>query len=228
MSSQPLVTDPAPARRPLKTRQREWPRKLANRLVRLGLRPNEVSVLSIFFAILTAIGFFVSRRVEPPIASACLVAAAAAIQLRLLCNLLDGLMAIEGGLKSTTGDIYNDFPDRISDSLTLIAAGYAIPATSWLGSAGPALGWAASLMAALTAYVRLLGGAIGAKQYFMGPMAKQQRMGLLTFATLLAAVEQWFTTTPFALSLALVIIIVGAVITLLRRLNRIVADLNSK
>jgi phosphatidylglycerophosphate synthase len=228
MSSQPLVTDPAPARRPLKTRQCEWPRKLANRLVRLGLRPNEVSVLSISFAILTAIGFFVSHRVEAPIASACLVAAAAAIQLRLLCNLLDGLMAIEGGLKSTTGDIYNDFPDRISDSLTLIAAGYEIPATSWLGSAGPALGWAASLMAALTAYMRLLGGAIGAKQYFIGPMAKQQRMGLLTFATLLAAVEQWFTTKPFALSLALVIIIVGAVITLLRRLNRIVADLNSK
>lgn len=51
--------------------------------------------------------------------------AAAMIQGRLLCNLMDGLMAIEGNLKSASGEIYNDAPDRVSDALILVGAGYA-------------------------------------------------------------------------------------------------------
>ena len=43
---------------------------------------------------------------------ALLLLAAAGIQLRLLCNLLDGMLAVEEGFKSKTGDIYNDLPDR--------------------------------------------------------------------------------------------------------------------
>ena len=34
------------------------------------------------------------------------MAAAAGIQLRLLCNLLDGMLAVEAGLKSRTGEIF--------------------------------------------------------------------------------------------------------------------------
>jgi phosphatidylglycerophosphate synthase len=50
--------------------------------------------------------------------------AAACIQFRLLCNLLDGMVAVEGGKGSVTGPIYNEAPDRIADVLILIGAGY--------------------------------------------------------------------------------------------------------
>ena len=53
------------------------------------------------------------------------VLAAVCVQLRLLCNLLDGMVAIEGGKQSPTGMLYNEFPDRVADSLFLVALGYA-------------------------------------------------------------------------------------------------------
>ena len=36
-----------------------------------------------------------------------LIIAAVAIPLRLLCNLFDGMLAVEGGLKSPTWPLYN-------------------------------------------------------------------------------------------------------------------------
>ena len=103
------------------------------------------------------------------------LAAAAMIQLRLQCNLYDGMVAIATGRASPVGEIYNDVPDRISDSALFIGAGYAV-------GSNPTLGYVAALAAMFTAYVRAVGKAGGAKQEFCGPMAKQHRMALLTVA----------------------------------------------
>src|SRR5439155_1544730 len=84
----------------------------------------------------------------------------AGIQLRLLCNLLDGMVAIEGGLQSKSGDVFNEVPDRVSDALILLGAGYATAPALGLAWAG-ALGSAAALLAVLTAYVRALGATVG-------------------------------------------------------------------
>ena len=108
--------------------------------------------------------------------------AAVAIQLRLLCNLVDGMLAVEEGFSTKTGDIYNDLPDRISDVLILVGAGY-----SRGSRMRSTLGWLAAVLAVLTAYVRVLGGSLGVTQHFIGPMAKQHRMFALTIATLLSA-----------------------------------------
>src|SRR5690606_23492802 len=81
-----------------------------------------------------------------------LIACAVCIQLRLICNLLDGMVAMEGGKQTPTGALYNEYPDRIADSLLIVALGYA---------AGlPWLGWLGALLAALTAYVRLSGASL--------------------------------------------------------------------
>ena len=220
------------ARRPLETRKAAWPRRLASRLITFGLTPNQVSVLSICFAALSAAAFAGTIARQGASQAFFFVLAATGIQLRLLCNLLDGLMAVEGGMRTKAGDLYNDLPDRISDSLILIAAGYAVPPNVWgMVLSGPLLGWAAALLAALTAYIRLLGAAAGTTQYFIGPMAKQQRMGLLTAACLLAAAEPWFMvryhTGAKVLAVAMLLIVVGSVITCIRRLARITADLKS-
>jgi phosphatidylglycerophosphate synthase len=153
-----------------------------------------------------------------------LVAAALGIQLRLLCNMLDGLLAVEGGFKSKLGDLYNEIPDRIADVAILVGAGYAVIGMSY----GEILGWSAALLAVLTAYVRLLAGSLGAQQFFIGPMAKQHRMFVVTVGCLLGALEFARFGTVRAVWVALIIVVVGSVITFGRRVGRVASELENR
>lgn len=137
--------------------------------------------------------------------------AAGGIQLRLLCNLMDGLVAVEGGLKGRGGDLFNEAPDRYEDAVLLAAAGAA---------AGlPALGWMAATAAVLTAYVRAFGASLGHGQDFCGPFAKQQRMFWLTVGALAGVIY-----LP-ALGWALWLIGLGALMTAGRRILRLYAKM---
>ena len=89
----------------------------------------------------------------------------------------------------------------------------------------PALGWFGALAAALTAYVRVFGGSLGFAQDFRGPIAKQQRMAVLTAACVVGAAEWLFTGTHYALIAAAVIIAAGSVVTCVTRTLAIVAQL---
>lgn len=150
------------------------------------------------------------------------IVAVLGIQLRLLANVLDGLVAVEGGKGSPIGALYNEFPDRLADTIILVSMGYAA-GVDWLG-------WAAALVAALTAYVRVFGGALGQAQSFQGPMAKQHRMALATVALIgaqAAATWQpgWYT---LVLQSALVVIVLGSAITCATRTRTIVRQLDAQ
>ena len=198
--------DTGEARRPLKTRSAAWAQRLAAALARSNVTPNQISVASLVFALAGAalLAWYVSPWG--------LVATAAMIQGRLLCNLLDGMVAMEGGRRSAAGEIYNDLPDRLSDAVILLAAGYSV---AWPGFAHE-LGWSAALLAVMTAYVRTLGCSSGLPQDFRGPMAKPQRMFVMTVACLAAC----FDTR--AIAPALGIIALGSLVTGAARLRRIV------
>lgn len=202
------MPDPLAARRPLASRSTRWAAWAARTVARTGLSPNQVSGLSVAVALVGA-ALLVDGR---PLA---LVGAAACVQLRLLCNLLDGMIAVEGGRTSRTGVLYNEVPDRLADSLVLVAAGYGA-GVAWLG-------WLAALAAMATAYLRTLGGALGQPQDFRGPMAKPQRMAALTVGSLAAALELALRGTRWALVAALALIAAGALVTCVRRL-RAIAD----
>lgn len=209
-------------RRPIAVRSSSWAQKIAAQLVRQKIHPNTISVLSVFFAALAGASMIWAR--QQPSAGATLtlfVLAALMIQARLLCNLFDGMVAVEGGLGSKSGEIYNELPDRIADSVILICAGYAA-GPNWFG---PTLGWAAALGSVMTAYVRALGASAGAGQQFCGPMAKQQRMFITTIACIIAGLEAIFHWPPRALMIALAIIVVGTVYTTARRTRLVVAKL---
>jgi phosphatidylglycerophosphate synthase len=91
---------------------------------------------------------------------------------------------------------------------------------------GVELGWAASLFALFTAYVRLLGGTCGLAQQFSGPMAKQHRMALLTAATVIAIIlPQW---GELLLLCALALIALGAAWTTVRRTRQIISTLKQE
>jgi phosphatidylglycerophosphate synthase len=213
------------ARRPLKTRSRPWARRLALWLSKHGVHPNFISILSVAVSALAAL-FLVSL---PSAGSATRVVmvllAAGFIQLRLLTNMLDGLVAVEGGQKSRTGDLFNEIPDRIDDTLILVGAGYAVMMYAW----GPALGWLAAVLSALTAYIRLLAGSLGLTQPFGGPMAKPHRMAVLTAACLATTIESaiW-GFHGWAIAGALALVDVGAMVTCINRTRNIAAQLANR
>lgn len=192
-------------RRPLKVRDTKLAREFASFLSKRDITPNQISIFSIIFAAFAAIFLVLSSGQNwffP-------LVAAIFIQLRLLCNLFDGMVAVEGGKKSLSGELFNDIPDRVADSLILIAAGYTVNFVSWC----EVLGWCAALLAVMTAYVRTLTTSIGAPTSFAGPMAKQHRMAVMTIACLLTTIEH----SGFFIFVALLIIIFGSVITIYRR-----------
>ena len=79
------------------TRDAGWAKAVARGLGRAGVRPNSVSVAGLVFAGAACGVFCVAPDVPPGIRALALLVAAAAIQLRLLCNLLDGMLAVEEG-----------------------------------------------------------------------------------------------------------------------------------
>jgi len=155
--------------------------------------------------------------------AAMLLIAAGSIQLRLLCNMLDGMLAVEGGLQTRSGTIFNELPDRLSDAAILVTAGYAVMDLPW----APELGWGAALLAVLTAYVRTLGRSAGAREDFSGPMAKQQRMMTLTAACLLGAILAGTGWSERVILLALTVIAAGCAVTIVRRTIHVLRELET-
>jgi phosphatidylglycerophosphate synthase len=205
-------------RRPIKARSVTVMKALAARIAKSQITPNQISVLSIFVSLLVPLGL----QLWGPESLWGALVAITGIQLRLVCNLIDGMVAIEGTKKSALGDIYNEFPDRISDTIIILGIAY-----SW--SDLQIVGWAASFFSILTAYTRVLGAASGTAHFFCGPMAKQHRMALLSFILLICPWTHLVQISPQTLVRgALLGICIGAAITTARRLWLIKIQLQKK
>jgi phosphatidylglycerophosphate synthase len=210
-SSSDAISMTSENRRPIRSRGARWTQATAGYLAGLGLRPNQISVASMLAAAAGAVSLVFFP--QPWKAVICLCG----IQLRLLCNLLDGMVAVEHQKQTRLGALYNEFPDRVSDSVLLVALGYA--------SGIPWLGWLGALFAALTAYIRVFGAALGLAQDFRGPMAKQHRMAVLTVGCLLSAIEHFAFRTNYSLSITCGLIAAGSLLTCGTRIRAIVCKL---
>ena len=200
-------------RRPLASRNLGVFRVLASRLARARVAPNAISVSSVGFAALAGLAL-ASTRLGPGWTPWAWVAGALGIQLRLVANLLDGMVAVEGGLGTPVGGFYNEVPDRIADTLILVGAGAALADLRM----GLLLGFGASWVAVMTAYIRALGASLGVGQAFLGPMAKPQRMALITVAAMISACGFAEAPPQQIMAVALWIVVAGGLITCARRL----------
>jgi phosphatidylglycerophosphate synthase len=152
------------------------------------------------------------------------------IQLRLVCNLMDGMVAVEGGKGSPVGAIYNDAPDRVADVLILVGAGYSgagDPGVVKLFDVIP-LGWCCAVVAVWAAYVRVLGASLTAKHDYRGPMAKQHRMAVLCGGVLIEMVQHLTGRDRLGILIALTMIFFGGLWTCWRRLAVLAHELRSK
>jgi phosphatidylglycerophosphate synthase len=214
-------------RRPIKSRGSGWANALAAALVGGNASPDLISAASVAFAFLGAACLLLASLTEnagwrAPL----LVGAAGCIQLRLVCNLLDGMVAVEHRLGSTSGPIWNELPDRFSDVLLLSAAGYF--AASGRIMFAVEMGWLCASLALLTAYLRELGRGLGFPADFSGPMAKPQRMAALTVACLVSALEPLWGWRGETLMITLVIVALGTAFTAYRRTRTLARRLADK
>jgi phosphatidylglycerophosphate synthase len=212
-------------RRPIASRNRKASQWAANQLARWGVSANAISVAGLCCGVAAG-----AALAATPYADgwerAAWIAAAVLIQLRLLANMLDGMVAIASGRASAVGELFNEVPDRISDTATLVGLGYAV-------GGNVTLGFTAACVALFTAYVRAMGKVAGARQEFCGPMAKQQRMLVATLVALYCGLtpQSWqprWEVAPASLGLcaaALLLIVVGGIVTAFRRLSRIARTL---
>jgi len=211
-------------RRPLKVRAAVWPRALAARLADANVSPDAISCAGVACAVLGGSLLMLAGGLTPGGRAVALILAALCIQLRLVCNLLDGLVAVEHGKGSPAGPIWNELPDRIADVLFLVGAGY-FARTAGLHGA-EAVGWLAAVLAVTTAYVRELGRGLGQPADFSGPMAKPQRMAALTIACLVSIVEPLWRGGGQVMVVALALIVIGTLITVVRRTRHLAIRLS--
>jgi phosphatidylglycerophosphate synthase len=200
-------------------------RKTAGLAVRLCLRwhvhPDVISYASIVLSTLAALCFWYSAA-HPFL----LLIAPLLCYARLWCNMLDGMVAVAAGIASPRGEIFNDFPDRLSDVLIFTGVAHS-------GLCAVPAGYLAAIFALLTAYVGTLGQAVGARREFGGVMSKPWRMVLLhvgawtTFALLSRTPPSIHLGPLTVLDWTCALIILGCVQTIVVRLQRIFSTLST-
>lgn len=205
-------------RRPIAARHWRASAAMAGWLARAGVSPNFISI----FGMLCGIGAGVSLGLTsalPDLARLFWLLAAGLILGRLLSNMFDGMVALATGQASPVGELYNEVPDRVSDSAVLVGLGY---------SAGgdPVLGFSAACLAQFVAYVRAAAKCAGSPQDYCGPMAKQHRMFTVIAVALWCGLAPsdwqpaWGESKRGLAMIALALIIMGCILTALRRLRR--------
>jgi phosphatidylglycerophosphate synthase len=189
--------------------------------VRLGILPDVVSYSSVIASALAAVCFWQSGRwlwLLIPAALLCYV--------RLWLNMLDGMVALASGKASPRGEIVNEVPDRVSDLLIFVGVAHS-------GLCLALSGYWAAILALLTAYVGILGQAVGVQREFGGLMSKPWRMVVLHVGAWLLLADRWTWHWTEAWKLTLLdwacgVIILGCIQTIVVRLVRIVAALDKR
>ncbi len=190
--------------------------------VRVGIHPDVISYASVVAALIASVCFWQAGR-----HAGLLIIAPLFCYVRLWCNMLDGMVAIASSQASNRGEILNDLPDRISDILIFVGVAHS-------GLMHPLLAYWAALLAVLTAYVGLLGQAVGLRREFSGMMAKPWRMVALHVGAWLTFGCVWRSggETRFAgltiLDWTCIVIAAGCVQTIVVRLRRIMLALENK
>ena len=205
-------------RRPLASRGWKISEKAARWLARRGVTPNAISMVGMICGILAGIMFVLTSEAAHPWLF--WLFGAVFVQLRLLANLYDGMVAVLREVASPVGELFNEVPDRLSDAATLIGFGYA-------SGSNPVLGFVATIFAIFLAYLRAQGKVAGAHQEFCGPMAKQQRMATVTIVAIACAIVPGASDWQIPM-FALWVIISGCIVTIILRLQRIVTTLRRR
>ncbi len=206
-------------RRPLKSRQWAFAERLTTVLANAGVTPNAISVAGMTAALIGGVCFSLTSSVQGLPVRLLWLAGAVCVQLRLLANLLDGMVAVKSQKASPIGEVFNEVPDRVSDAAIFIGLGFAILSDPLAGAllAGAAIA---------TAYVRAFGASVGLGQDFRGPFGKPQRMFVVTLLGLWGAIAP--STSVAVPAWTLWGLLAGTLLTVVRRIHRMTQGLKQR
>jgi phosphatidylglycerophosphate synthase len=207
-------------RRNVPAREHGWSKALARSLAQADVAPDTISIGGMLAALAAALALASTSAASGAAQQALWIAAGTMTGLRLTCNMLDGMVAVEWGKSSPLGPLYNEVPDRLADFAILTGAGYSL-------GGHIALGYIAASLALFTAYVRVAARSVGTPSDFGGPMAKPQRMAVIIVSCAYLGFTPdswhpaWGDTQQYGLtSIALTLIAAGSLITAVLRLRR--------
>lgn len=201
-------------RRPIRSRNTVWAERVTLWLAGCGVSPNAISILGMLAALSAGVSFWLTDTVDGPLHRILWFAGSVMCQIRLLCNLFDGMVAIKRGIASRRGELFNEVPDRVSDAAVFIGLGYS-------SGGDVTLGYIAALISVFVAYVRAAARSLGAPNDFCGPMAKPQRMAIVTgLAVYMALSPATWHLSWGEPSMVLAIVVIGGIVTAIRRLVR--------
>jgi phosphatidylglycerophosphate synthase len=190
--------------------------------VRLDIHPDLVSYTSIVAAAGAAVCYWFAHPVP-----ALLLVGVILCYVRLWLNMLDGMVALASGKASRSGEIVNELPDRISDVLIFVGVAHS-------GLCHPLGGYWVAIFSLLTAYVGMLGQAVGVQREFSGVMAKPWRMVMLHVGAWITLGLLWWGNGRIryggltVLDWTHLVIVAGCVQTIWIRLVRIMRSLQAK
>ena len=166
----------------------ELVRRFARSLAVVGVSPNSLSVLSLFFAALAGLSFFLAGKSSSSSSSSSsplsplllLLGAGVFVCLNAVLDALDGVLAREIGNASRRGDFLDHVLDRYSDVFIvggIVLGGFADP---WWE-----VGVVAIVGILLSSYLGTQAQAVGLKRVYGGLVGRADRLLIILAATLL-------------------------------------------
>jgi CDP-diacylglycerol---glycerol-3-phosphate 3-phosphatidyltransferase len=158
-------------------------RPLVNRLAKLGITANQVTVLTCVISLLLGLGVFFAGADQK-----LFLLIPAWMFLRMAFNAVDGMLAREHQMQSKLGAFLNELTDVISDAALL--APFAL-----LAMISPFLVVLIIVLAGLSEFAGALGQTVGASRRYDGPMGKSDRAfvfgALALYIGLGGTLNQW-------------------------------------
>ncbi len=188
-------------------------------LVRKNVHPNTISYFSVVFACVAGAGLYFSSKMDW-----LLLVAPVFGFLRLYCNMIDGMVAVKANKCSATGEVINELPDRISDTLIFLGLGL-----SGLVNIYIVFGVIFGML--FGTYIGVLSKAVGANRQFGGIMSKQNRMFMIAIGCWAQFFVSRYAAWEYSLTLLdifNIIIIAGLVQTILLRTVVMFRELGGK
>lgn len=192
-------------------------RRLARWIDAKNIAPNLVSLSSVLLALAGFLSFCLSSLFLPGLF---LLLSAALIQASALAGRLDDIVAEEGQMQTYDRVFWNEFPDRLSDTLVLSGAGFALGL--------PSLGLLAAVGALLASHLNTMSLLQTGQEDLSGPMTRQTWSMALTITALTGGIEAAYSGTHFLLFLGLCGIVTGLFLTVAQRARNLVGRLSRK
>jgi CDP-diacylglycerol--glycerol-3-phosphate 3-phosphatidyltransferase len=188
----------------------------ASTLARMGLTPNNVSMLSLIFALLSGVSYYYSSDSRLYLAAALIF-----VILNSFTDAVDGVMARQKNIQSDRGDLLDHVIDRYADTFIICGiffAGY----THWM------VGVAAIAGVLITSYMGTQAQAVGVGRDYGGIMGRADRLALIIMVTAANVVYPFEIYSMQLLGLVIVVIAITSHFTALQRFLRIWGEMEQE